>query len=326
MSDELLIQLGFPPWTEAEGRQSVADLYRAGRRCGIYILGFKTGERYVGQAVDVVRRFGQHRKTHGDIAHVTFQQVKPQDLNRVERHCVHKLEAAGTPLRNIALMSLVAGERDLDLVITPGEQEAWLSDAGTLSTSGERVQDAALRQRHHKRYAQLLTLPHAQDALTVLGLYLDTALPAPRRTELSFWMVSCLPYGAKPEGTLYARVSLNMQEVFSLYGHPEGLSASFHLARSPFREELGENWMGELAQEGWDVSDHAYVPGGQDQFELFTADTENLLTLVLDPVASTAMALLNLRLMRKGPTYYGRSHCLDLVDGVLQALEASLKA
>lgn len=250
MNDELPVQLGFPPWTEVRGRASVADLYRPGRRCGIYTLGFETEERYVGQTVDVVRRFSQHRKTHADITHITFQPCAAQELDQTERHCIHTLEAAGVALRNIALMSVVSGERDLDLVLSPDEQAAWLNDHDAIEKGGERIQDDALRKRHRRKYERLLTLPHAQEALLTLGLYLNTTLPAPRRTELTFWMVSCLPYGVGREETLYARVSLNMQEVFSLIGFPEGLSATFHLARTPFEEELGEDWKDELIQEG----------------------------------------------------------------------------
>lgn len=101
----------------------MADLHKPRERCGIYVLGFANGERYVGQAVDVVRRFSQHRKNHGDITHMSFRQVEKAELNEVERHCIHTLEAQGLRLRNISHMSVVQGERDLDLVIAPEEQE-----------------------------------------------------------------------------------------------------------------------------------------------------------------------------------------------------------
>lgn len=67
----------------------------------------------------------------------------------------------------------------------------------------------------------------------------------------------------------------------------------------------------------------ADAPGGQDQFQLFADDADNIHTLMLHPTANAAMALLNLRLMRKGPTYYGPSHCLDLVDGAMQVFQNS---
>ena len=133
MSEQLLESLGFPNWTQANGRRSVADLYRSKQRCGIYVLGFTDGEMYVGQAVDVVRRFTQHCKTHDVICQLTFQQIPRQNLNQVERHCIHVLEAAGILLRNLTYMSIVQGERNLDLVVTPEEQKQWYNGSTNVS-------------------------------------------------------------------------------------------------------------------------------------------------------------------------------------------------
>ena len=246
--DEHIQALDFPAWREVTGRSSIADLHKPRERCGIYVLGFANGERYVGQAVDVVRRFNDHRKNHGDITHMTFRRVKKTDLNDVERHCIHTLEARGLRLRNISLMSVVQGERDLDLVVTPQEQEQWLSgERAGLEDADLHVQDQALRERYRRRFSQFMELPHAQDALFILGLYLGMVVPFPRRTELSFWAVSCLPDVGAPEGsTLLLRVNLNMQEVFSLFSDENGLWGSFHLAHSPYEEALGPDWAEEL--------------------------------------------------------------------------------
>ena len=65
--DAVLIDLGFPPLRVVEGRVSIADLYPSERRrCGIYLLEHADGMHYVGQSVDVVRRFDQHRKVSPD--------------------------------------------------------------------------------------------------------------------------------------------------------------------------------------------------------------------------------------------------------------------
>lgn len=328
MRDEnvLLAELGFPAWAEATGRRSVADLYRPGHRCGIYVLRFANGERYVGKAVDVIRRFTQHRVTHSDITGVSFQVVPEADLLRVERQFIHAFDAAGIPLRNLAHMSVVQGETDLDLVVTPAEQDAWFQVSGEVVDTDELVQDDDLRRRHRRKFEQFMTLPFAEDALQILGFYLQGTVPFPRRTELSFWMVSCLPYGVKSDGTVYLRVSLNMQETLSVYGTPEGLEVSVHLAKSPFEAELGSGWQDTLTEWGWGVEEHAYAPGGHDQFHLFGHGLEDARALMLQRTPNRAMALLNLRLMRKGPTYYGRSHCLELVDAAMASVEEELRA
>ena len=323
--DEHLWALGFPAWHEVQGRRSVADLHRPGERCGIYVLGFANGERYVGKAVDVVNRFTQHRKNHPDITHLTFQRVPEPRLLTVERDYIHRLEAQGLQLRNIEHMSVVAGERDLDLVVSPEEQSVWLNASRDgLRDAQEHVQDASLRRRYHTRFQRFLGLPYAQDALWLLGLYLGTVIPFPRRTELSFWSVTCLPDTGAPEGsTLLFRVNVQMQEVFALFADEEGLWGSFHLASSPYLAALGPAWPREVdAVEGYQVSDHRYAPGGQDQFNLTVGSLDHMLLLLTDWTSTQAMCAFNLNLMRKGATYFGRYHCLDLVDAAEQTFEA----
>ena len=293
--DEHIWALNFPEWQEVTGRLSIADLHKPRERCGIYVLGFANGERYVGQAVDVVRRFTQHVKTHSDITHITFRTVKKADLNEVERLAIHTLEAQGLHLRNIAHMSVVEGERDLDLVVTPEEQEQWLlGNLEGLQDAQQRVQDESLRRRYAKRFDAFMRRRNAQDALFLLGLYLQAALPFPKRTELSFWAASCLPSdkGRDAPDALLCRVSLNMQE---------------------------------LTAAGWEWNEHQYGPGGHDQFQLVGQSFEDIRDMLLSPPFADAMRLLNLRLMRRGPTYYGRYHSLDLVEAALHSVDVRLE-
>ncbi|QFP77459.1 GIY-YIG nuclease family protein [Deinococcus sp. AJ005] len=317
--DEDLWALGFPAWQDVRGRLSVADLHARGKRCGIYVLGFENGERYVGQAVDVVSRFNQHRKTHADLSHLTFKPVSRAKLDEVERQHIHHLEAQGLGLRNIAHMSVVTGERDLDLLVSPDEQERWLGgDVADLQDAEEQVRDDDLRRRHHRSFERFMTLPQAHDVLLLLGLYLDQAVPFPRRTELTFWNVSCLPYGGPPRTSLYCRVSLNMQEVLALGVDEHGIWASFHLASSVYQQEFGAQWRARLTELGWETTDQQYKPGGHDQVQLVAGSFEDVRDLLLSPGHTDGMRLFNLRLMRKGPTYFSKFHSLDLAGAAMQ--------
>lgn len=49
------------------GRLSALTTRRS-RRCGVYLLHFEGGAVYVGRAMDVVDRLGQHRRKHPDLA------------------------------------------------------------------------------------------------------------------------------------------------------------------------------------------------------------------------------------------------------------------
>lgn len=84
----LLRDLNFHESYTVEGRASVADIFRPENRCGIYVLHFGNGEFYVGQAVDVTRRYVQHCKNHEDIQHISFKQVANSKLNERERETI----------------------------------------------------------------------------------------------------------------------------------------------------------------------------------------------------------------------------------------------
>ncbi|HRF61155.1 MAG TPA: GIY-YIG nuclease family protein [Fimbriimonadaceae bacterium] len=312
-ANEALADLGFPPLTAVWSRRSIADLYRPGKRCGIYVLEFETGELYCGQAVDVTRRYVQHRKVHTDIRNITFQPVAPSLLDDTEIEAIAELERAGWALRNIALTSIPKGESDFDLVMSLDDQAKWLEDVSFRPKGGIRVDDADVRRKHARNADRFRSFPFAHEATQVLAAYIDAAIPLPHASELSFWSCSCLP-GNNNSVTIYSRVNLNMQEVLTL-GVDEGVFfCSWHLSDSPFYE-ISEREVVDLIDrlEIWH-EDHWYKPGGPDQVNVGCDGVENALRVLSDPLMVRAMRLMNLRLMKKGPTYYSRAHCFGLVD------------
>ncbi|CAM4087117.1 GIY-YIG nuclease family protein [Deinococcus marmoris] len=317
MTDHLLSALGFPPFQDVTGQTSVARLHRAGQRCGIYILGFADGERYVGQAVDVTKRYLNHRKTYADLTQLTFKCVPAGELDAEEQRCIHTLEAAGMLLRNFTHMSVVRGKRPFDEVVTPEEQDAWLRGNADLQDGESHVHDESLRRRQRHKFEQLMTLPHAQDALRLLGLYLVSTLPFPNRTEQDFWIVTCLPYGLGKDDSVYCRVTVNMQENFSVYGNEHGLGIAIHTAVSPLKELLGDEWQRHLEEGEYEVTGHQYKPGGHDQTQINAFGYEHAKILLTSGQTLQAMAVLNLRLMRRGGAYQPGSHCPQLADAAL---------
>jgi hypothetical protein len=85
------------------GLYSIAHLLpKSKRRCGIYVLSFRNGDRYVGQALDVAVRFAAHRRTYpDDIVDVAFRRVPCSQLDAMERAEISRLHKAGIPLRNV---------------------------------------------------------------------------------------------------------------------------------------------------------------------------------------------------------------------------------
>ncbi|MFC3861030.1 GIY-YIG nuclease family protein [Deinococcus antarcticus] len=322
MPDRLLAELGFPTFQDVTGQTSVARLHRAGQRCGIYVLGFADGERYVGQAVDVTRRFLNHRKTYADLTHLTFKCVPEEELDAEEQRCIHTLEAGGMLLRNFDHMSVVRGDRAFDQVVTPAEQEAWLRSDPNLQDGEPHVLDESLWRRQRHKFEQFMALPHAQQALTLLGQYIAATIPFPRTTEQDFWIVTCLPYGMGKDFTTYCRVTVNMQENLSIYGSEEGLEVSIHTAVSPLKELLGEDWQQILEEGEFEVTGHRYRSGGHDQTNILAFGYEHAGVLLTVMETLQSMAVLNLRLMRRGGSYQPGSHCPQLVDAALEAMTA----
>ena len=84
----------FKRW-DLEDPATVAAIFSGCRR-GIYVLHFENGERYVGQATDVVTRYSTHR--HGsrhhtpwtDIVAIEFWEVPEGDLDAPERETIER--------------------------------------------------------------------------------------------------------------------------------------------------------------------------------------------------------------------------------------------
>ena len=306
--------LGFGPFESVLGRASVADLVPAKKRKGIYVLGFRTGEAYVGLSKDVTIRFVQHRRVHDDIEWFTSKSVPTTRLADEECRCLESIERSGVKLRNVALASFAPPTADLDLVVSKRQQNRFLA-SGTARSETEAIARAFdLRRKHLKRFGALMAHPLGLDALFCLAAYVRFAIPCPAQTQIAFWSCTALP----GRGDLI-RVNLHWQEVFTIAAVDQSLSCSLHLARQPLSQQYGSSLSAIRKHlRPVEVTSHRYVPGGQDQMEIVAHDRESLENvLALHPV-QRAIRELNLRLMRKGPSMWGRSHCPQLADVALR--------
>ena len=316
--ESLLDERGFGKALDVAGRTSIADLFAARKRTGIYVLNFADGEIYAGKSVDVTRRYHQHRKTHSDLATLRFLRVARREVDETEREVIWALEEAKARMRNIQFMSEPEIESDFDVeVMTDEVQRRFLEDMSFNDASGERTQSPELRARYSRRYREFSEHPEAKEAVVFLRRYARACLPAWVKSEMTFWSLSCLPNQAR---TL-ARLNVNWQEVLSLYlfeDAGEGFQVDFHVALAPIEEAFGvtqEKLLEEYPDADFDG--HFYRPGGQDQFHMFTPlATANQLLERKEFVHAARM--MNLRLMRKGPCVYARHHCFDLADEVMQ--------
>src|SRR3954469_22456104 len=105
----------FTRWTTAN-LESLSPMIPPDQRCGIYVLEYDDGTRYIGQAIDVVRRYAQHRHARGPIQAVEFAQVPAADLDRMERLMIGYEEKRG-PIRNMTHASAFTGASKLDPIV-----------------------------------------------------------------------------------------------------------------------------------------------------------------------------------------------------------------
>lgn len=298
---------------QVEGRASIADLFSPDQRCGLYILHFKNDQYYAGQAVDVVRRYAQHRTNHTDIERVSFRPVHISNLNEEERELIWRLERNNYALRNITFTSLPVTESDFDLIMSPTEQQTWLGGQNIADNDCERIIEPQLRSKYTAKYQRLLRQAGVERVLEVLQTYTRIGIPVRRRSEVSFWCSSCLPL---PH--VFSRININWQEVLTLYRQHDGtLWSSFHFAQSPLAA-LSDAAVEQFASRypNGDVTDHYYEPGGHDQINI-VIPIEDAARFLDEPAVQASIRLFNLRLMRKGPCIYGRYHCLDLADHLI---------
>jgi len=311
----MLDEMGFAPPQYVKGRASIADLFKPNERCGIYVLHFSNGEFYAGQAIDVTRRYVQHCNSHKDIEKISFKAIRQNHLDEEERSVIRRLEKSGWLLRNVIFTSLPKGESDFDFIMSPEKQIEWLDNPFIIDGQGERLVAPDLRRKLRRYYERYLQAPHADRVLEILKTYIAAGIPAIRRGEVSFWCLSCMP-----KRNVYARVNVYWQEVFTAFVHKNELWFSLHLARSPLEKAFGADLSLLFERHPTaDCIDHQYEPGGPDQTS-FEIPAETVKAFISDPSVITAIRLLNLRLMKKGPCVYGRSHCLDLADKIIEVM------
>ena len=314
----LLTELNFKAAYHVENRASIADLFKPDKRCGIYILHFATGECYIGQAVDVARRYVQHCKNHTDILKISFQPIKQQSLNHVEQTVIQRFERENFQLRNIALTSIPKGESDFDQIMPEEVQNEWLNNLSLVDLDGNRPTDPALRQKYQRRFHQFEQKKASREVLTILQAYVLTGIPAIKRGEISFWSCSCLPSYQTPGVTIFSRVNVYWQEVFTISEYRDDLSFSWHVARTPLEAHFGLSLSGLRQRFPFvTITGHQYTPGGADQVNLAVGNAPEALKLLKDQSVLQATRLFNLRLMKKGACTYSRYHCLPLADKLI---------
>lgn len=318
-----LVSLGFKKKIYVLGRKSIANEFSPTRRCGIYILHFKNNESYVGQALNVISRFNQHRLNHSDIEYISFMVVPMKRLNQTERYVIDQLEIFKITLRNISLVSIIKGETDLDEVVSPLDQQRWMNnDLPFESLETERFNYPEQRHRYTKRYEKFKETNFATEVIQLIQEYILFTIPYPRKTEYVFWSLTCLP-----EKHIFARVNIFWQETLRIFDYRHYTTETFQSVEPIIavvffvsRSVLFQNKSKESFSQRFksiDFPDTIYPTGGQDQ-QAISCFAYEFFDIMDDPDIFNSVKTFNLRLLRKGTCIFSRYHCFDLADEALR--------
>jgi len=319
---ESFSESGFPVCHYVRARSSIKELFHNAGVCGIYILHFMNGEFYVGQAKNVVNRYSSHRKKHLDIDYISFREVDPSDLNRAEKEMISLLEKQKKSLRNISLVSIHPGQSDLDLVIPIADQDKWLQyklNKNSLLTP--RFDYPELRKKYTDRFRALRTSVYYKPIRNAIQQYVLYTLPFPRKTEFSFWSITCLT--KVNNSTAFCRINVFWQETLNITEHSyaydgrklRDLTVSVFMCRSVLLDRSSTDELKSLFPT-LEFTEIVYKTGGQDQINAMLSIQE-FEDFLYHPPVSDAIKAFNIRLMRKGGCVFSRYHCFDFADEVL---------
>lgn len=320
-----LRSLGFPELTPVVERRTIAPLFRAAdRRSGVYLLAMSDDRFYIGLAVDVVRRFGQHKRNFGDrVIGFAFQPMAQKVMVERERGLIQAAERLGVPLEQLVWKSEVFGDSDLDDVMTEPEYTVWLTDPGahfSLTRSIAGPYDSGRRSRDKANYQKFLSRPDADSVVRLLRRYAHKCIPCARHTVHDFWAVSCFPATNASAWPRIACFSAHVMETF-VVGYekstPDAIWGFINVASS-----IVEDHYGTLAKARKALGAHAiertqYRSAGHDQCGIHFKGARSIENILDQEVIRRAAATLLVRVMRKGVTPFAKFHCSALDEALL---------
>ena len=324
MSLQIIEELGFEAAAghEVRGRVSIADLFpKSKNRCGIYLLQFSDGTFYIGQAVDAVRRFAQHRKNYDTITQYWFQSITKLQLDAVEQRLIRRAEQAGLLLTNKTFVTNVIGETDLDLLVSPAEQQTWAETGNALANDGidlgQTVGERA-KVKYRQNFLQLVQDARYPQLRTLLKEYIQRGLPAYKKTEQSFWALSCLPSTNKSTYPRFCSLNVNGMEVLVAGMKKKSQKPFvFTIVSGSMFPTVAEKLRFQKAYAS-QIEESNYRAAGADQYAISFRSLETLhKALEREPTFRKSIRELNLRMMRRGGTVFAPYHCFDLVEDVL---------
>ncbi len=182
---------------------------------------------------------------------------------------------------------------------------------------------ATVEVKHKIKYRQnfdkLKQVENYEQLKRILSLYIRKCLPAFKKTELSFWALSCMSSTNINTYPRYFCMNVNAMEVFVLgYERKTKKVFTFIILTSLFFDNDDELNRLRGKYKTLEAEQSEYRAAGADQVRFHFSDLNELEDMLLnEPKIVNSIKELNLRLMRKGGTIYSPFHCFDLAKDVL---------
>ncbi|MFT4126777.1 MAG: DUF3320 domain-containing protein [Gordonia sp. (in: high G+C Gram-positive bacteria)] len=190
------------------------------------------------------------------------------------------------------------------------EQARWLTDPAAFN----RAETSTLKAMSEAQTVKMVTRartfdehPRSSEAASMLALYLEHCMPAPRRTEFHGWSVSSGTYG----GYRLLCVSIGKMESFVVFSDMRGFlivhgSTLFPTKRSHRKFTRSHPW----------ANPHivGYEDSAGDAVSLDFDGLSSLQELIHDPAVGDAASRLTLNILRKHSCVYTRYHCPQVVQ------------
>lgn len=236
------------------------------------------------------------------------------------------LEKCGFALRNINNVTFsYAAETDFDSLMSKQEQDRWLNDVEFIDLEGDRILKTKISESYASKYEKLKTLPMSTEIISVVREYVRIGIPAIKRSETTFWNCSCLR-----SNTLYVRINVGGQTTFDAYLIENKPSFTWYLTRALAEDVLGTSLkrlrkdygnifiFDDYPEMEITVRNSDLTKGGTDQVFIDVEGLENAKVWIRDTYMKQAVRIFNLGLVQKGPCLWGKNHCFELADRLVE--------
>lgn len=236
----------------------------------------------------------------------------------MEQQKISEAQKKGILLANKEYVQDIIGETDFDLLVPKNEQDTWINGKNK-NEDLSHIDTIEHRKRFIPEFNRFLNHLMHEEVIHSLKKYVSRCVPYPKRTEFSFWSVSCCPTANQNTFPRLVCVNMNMMETFVIgykNSNPNNLWVFIVLSKSEFFKQKWEIY--NVFHPNISIHGRNYKVASGDSLNIET--TINCMNHLLNNRAITnASKILNLRLMKKGATVlYSRYHCFQLTDQIFE--------